>query len=58
MLLCLVTMGMPCLGDPQQKARRFIRAKCSAQGVLAFRQKPHRYNSTVDSLASPEVPLG
>ena len=22
MLLCLVTMGIPCLGDPQQKARR------------------------------------
>eukprot|EP00434_Breviolum_minutum_P007649 symbB.v1.2.006746.t1/scaffold405.1/size210896/2 len=43
MLLCLVTMGIPCLGDPQQK------------GVLPFRQKPHRYNSTVDSLASPEV---
>ncbi|CAJ1375720.1 unnamed protein product [Effrenium voratum] len=43
MLLCLVTLGMPCLGDPQQK------------GVLPFRQKPHRYNSTVDSLSSPEV---
>lgn len=43
MLLCLVTLGMPCLGDPQQR------------GVLPFRQKPHRYNSTVDSLSSPEV---
>eukprot|EP00913_Durusdinium_trenchii_P013982 g13129.t1 len=43
MLLCLVTMGIPCLGDPQQK------------GVLPFRQKPHRYNATVDSLSSPEV---
>ena len=28
-----------------------------SQGVLPFRQKPHRYNSTVDSLASPEVHL-
>lgn len=43
MLLCLLTLGMPCLGDPQQK------------GVLPFRQKPHRYNSAVDSLSSPEV---
>ncbi|CAE7268571.1 PARP15 [Symbiodinium sp. KB8] len=43
MLLCLVMLGMPCLGDPNQK------------GVLPFRQKPHRYNSAVDSLSSPEV---
>mmetsp|Transcript_49917 Transcript_49917/g.116534 ORF Transcript_49917/g.116534 Transcript_49917/m.116534 type:complete len:710 (-) Transcript_49917:154-2283(-) len=43
MLLCVVMLGMPCLGDPSQK------------GVLPFRQKPHRYNSAVDSLSSPEV---
>lgn len=43
MLLCLVTLGMPCLGDPSHK------------GVLPFRQSPHRYNCTVDSLASPEI---
>ena len=30
------------------------RFRCS-QGVLPFRQKPHRYNSAVDSLSSPEV---
>ena len=28
------------------------------QGVLAFRQKPHRYTATVDSLSSPEVSPG
>lgn len=43
MLLCLLTLGMPCLGDPSHK------------GNLPFRQKPHRYNSSVDSLSSPEV---
>jgi hypothetical protein len=43
MLLCLLTLGMPCLGDPEHR------------GVLPFRQKPHRYNSSVDSLSSPEV---
>lgn len=43
MLLCLLTLGMPCLGDAVQK------------GVLPWRQKPHRYNSAVDSLSSPEV---
>lgn len=43
MLLCLLLMGIPCLGDPEQR------------GVLPFRQKPHRYNSSVDSLSSPEV---
>jgi len=43
MLMCLLTTGMPCLGDPQNK------------GVLPFRNAPHRYNSSVDSLASPEV---
>lgn len=43
MLMCLMVVGMPCLGGPQQ------------QGVLPFRQKPHRYNSSVDSLSSPEI---
>jgi hypothetical protein len=43
MLLCLVMTGIPCLGDPDQ------------HGVLPFRQKPHRYNSAVDSLANPEI---
>lgn len=42
-LLCLMTIGMPCLGSPLHK------------GVLPFRQKPHRYNSSVDSLSSPEI---
>jgi len=43
MLLCLLMTGMPCLGDPEH------------HGVLPFRQKPHRYNSSVDSLSSPEI---
>ncbi|CAE8587720.1 unnamed protein product, partial [Polarella glacialis] len=43
MLLCLLTTGLPCLGDPAHK------------GCLPFRQKPHRYNSSVDSLACPEI---
>jgi len=43
MLLCLVTVGMPCLGNPSYK------------GVLPFRQSPHRYNSAVDCMASPEI---
>jgi len=43
MLMCLLMTGMPCLGDPDHK------------GVLPFRQKPHRYNSSVDSLSSPEI---
>lgn len=43
MLMCLLMTGMPCLGDPAHK------------GVLPFRNKPHRYNSTVDSLSSPEI---
>lgn len=43
MLLCLLMIGMPCLGDPSQ------------HGVLPFRRKPHRYNSSVDSLSSPEI---
>lgn len=43
MLMCLAMTGIPCLGDPEQK------------GVLPFRQKPHRYNSAVDSLSSPEI---
>lgn len=43
MLMCLLVTGMPCLGDPDHR------------GVLPFRRKPHRYNSSVDSLSSPEV---
>lgn len=43
MLLCLLMTGIPCLGDPLQ------------YGILPFRQKPHRYNSAVDSLSNPEL---
>jgi len=43
LLMCLVTIGIPCLGDP------------SHVGVLPMRQPPHRYNCTVDSLSNPEV---
>jgi len=43
MLMCLLMSGMPCLGDPLHK------------GVLPIRNKPHRYNSSVDSLSSPEI---
>jgi len=43
MLMCLMSIGMPCAGDPQHR------------GVLPFRRKPHRYNSSVDSLSSPEI---
>jgi len=43
MLMCLTMIGMPCVGDPQQR------------GLLPMRQKPHRYHSAVDSLASPEI---
>lgn len=43
MLLCLLMTGMPCLGDPEHR------------GVLPMRRRPHRYNSSVDSLSSPEI---
>jgi len=43
MLMCLLSTGMPCLGDPQHK------------GVLPFRRRPHRYHCSVDSLSSPEI---
>jgi hypothetical protein len=43
MLLCLAMTGMPCLGDTHHK------------GVLPMRQHSHRYDSTVDSLANPEI---
>jgi hypothetical protein len=43
MLMCLAMTGMPCLGDPHHK------------GVLPMRQGDHRYDSSVDSLASPEI---
>jgi len=42
-LMCLLMTGMPCLGDPLHR------------GVLPFRVKPHRYNSSVDSLSNPEI---
>jgi len=42
-LMCLLNRGMCCLGNPGHK------------GVLPFRNKPHRYHSTVDSLSNPEV---
>lgn len=43
MLLCLITVGMYCQGDPRQ------------HGILPMRRYPHRYDSAVDSLSSPEV---
>lgn len=43
MLLCLLVIGIPCLGEPFHR------------GVLPMRQKAHRYNSTVDSLSTPEI---
>jgi Ca2+-binding EF-hand superfamily protein len=43
MLMCLLGSGMPCLGSPEHR------------GVLPFRQKPHRYNCSVDSMSSPEI---
>jgi len=43
MLMCLCMTGMSCMASPEQ------------HGVLPFRQKPHRYNSSVDSLSSPEI---
>jgi hypothetical protein len=43
MLMCLTTTGIPCQGDPSHK------------GLLPYRQNPHRYHSSVDSLNAPEV---
>lgn len=43
MLMCLLMTGMSCLGSPGHK------------GVLPYRRKPYRYNSSVDSLSSPEI---
>jgi len=43
MLMCLVTTGMSCAGDPAH------------HGILPLRRKPHRYNSSVDSVSSPEI---
>jgi len=42
-LLCLATVGMSCLGSPNHR------------GVLPMRQEPYRYDSSVDSLSSPEI---
>jgi len=42
MLLCQLLLGASCLGDPKHT-------------TLPFRQRPHRYNSSVDSLSSPEI---
>jgi len=43
MLMCLVTTGMSCAGSPHHN------------GILPVRQAPHRFNSSVDSLSSPEI---
>lgn len=43
MLMCLLMTGVPCVGDPEHR------------GVLPFRQRPHRYHCSVDSLSSPEI---
>eukprot|EP00933_Yihiella_yeosuensis_P046985 TRINITY_DN42600_c0_g1_i1.p1 TRINITY_DN42600_c0_g1~~TRINITY_DN42600_c0_g1_i1.p1 ORF type:complete len:551 (-),score=63.99 TRINITY_DN42600_c0_g1_i1:96-1559(-) len=43
LIMCLLMTGLPCVGDPHQN------------GVLPFRSQPYRYNSSVDSLASPEL---
>lgn len=43
MLMCLLNVGVPCLGDAEHK------------GVLPYRQKPYRYNCSVDALSSPEL---
>merc|ERR1712151_1062278 len=43
MMMCLLVTGMACLGDPLHR------------GVLPFRRKPHRYHSSVDCLANPEI---
>mmetsp|Transcript_44465 Transcript_44465/g.81184 ORF Transcript_44465/g.81184 Transcript_44465/m.81184 type:complete len:625 (+) Transcript_44465:117-1991(+) len=43
LVLCLLAVGMPCLGDP------------AFQGTLPTRQGTHRYNSAVDCLSNPEV---
>eukprot|EP00931_Biecheleriopsis_adriatica_P061318 TRINITY_DN36872_c0_g1_i1.p1 TRINITY_DN36872_c0_g1~~TRINITY_DN36872_c0_g1_i1.p1 ORF type:complete len:944 (-),score=165.95 TRINITY_DN36872_c0_g1_i1:92-2923(-) len=43
MLMCLLMTGIPCLGDPRHN------------GVLPFRSRPHRYDSSVDCLSNPEL---
>eukprot|EP00928_Gymnodinium_smaydae_P038233 TRINITY_DN26412_c0_g1_i3.p1 TRINITY_DN26412_c0_g1~~TRINITY_DN26412_c0_g1_i3.p1 ORF type:complete len:574 (-),score=114.05 TRINITY_DN26412_c0_g1_i3:219-1940(-) len=43
MLMCLLAIGMPCLGDPEHR------------GVLPLRADPYRYNSSVDLLSNPEI---
>lgn len=43
MLMCLLSMGIPCVGDPNH------------HGVLPERIAPHRYNSSVDFLSCPEI---
>lgn len=43
MLMCLLMTGMSCIGGPEMS------------GVLPIRQKPYHYNSSVDSLSSPEI---
>ncbi|CAE8742774.1 unnamed protein product [Polarella glacialis] len=42
-LMCLLMNGFTCLGDPTHK------------GMLPQRQGRHRYNSSVDSVANPEI---
>jgi len=43
MLLCLLTIGLPCLGDSEN------------HGVLPIRCGQHHYHSSVDSLSNPEI---
>jgi len=43
LILCLLTVGLPCAADHTQR------------GVLPFRQGNFRYQSSVDSLANPEL---
>jgi len=43
MMMCLLTTGIPCVGDPEH------------YGMLPLRRKPHRYHSSVDSMSSPEI---
>jgi hypothetical protein len=43
MIMCLLMSGMTCAGSPDQR------------GILPTRQKPHRYNSSADSLSNPEL---
>mmetsp|Transcript_27333 Transcript_27333/g.63731 ORF Transcript_27333/g.63731 Transcript_27333/m.63731 type:complete len:689 (+) Transcript_27333:116-2182(+) len=43
MMMCLLSIGIPACGDSENR------------GILPFRQKYNRFNSTVDSLSNPEI---